>query len=211
MLFGKLFGYLTIIRSRSNLTRTSTADLMDRLVSLHSKKGWIREVTTEALLSLLYVSDVEVVRSLLLGKVSGLFKDVALQDMSAWQLMLAAGLRQLASQQPLLRKDVLALLPEPQIIAPETLAMLAPTLLACTAGFPKIHRVWNYLMGAIFGMDGHRNLLSTRYVDIHSLFLSFKRVAGGRVRCDEDEVVLEEHPLTSNKAEITLSPLRKSA
>ena len=166
MLFAKLFGYLTIIRSRNNLTHTATAELMDRLVSLHSKKGWIREVVTEALLSLLYVSEVEVVRGSLLGKISGLFKDVALQDMSAWQLMLASGLRHLASQHPPLRKEVLALLPEPQIVSPETIEALAPTLLACTAGFPKIHRVWSYLMSAIFGMDGHRNLPVTRLVDV---------------------------------------------
>jgi hypothetical protein len=50
------------------------------------------------------------------------------------------------------------------LLTPAALPAMVPTLLAATAGFPKIHRVWDFLMGGIFPLDGDRALPSARYV-----------------------------------------------
>jgi DNA polymerase phi len=57
MLFGQLFGYLAVLRSNRVNDTKMVSDLIDRLLLLHSKKGWIKEVTTEAILILISTID----------------------------------------------------------------------------------------------------------------------------------------------------------
>ena len=50
------------------------------------------------------------------------------------------------------------------LLTPASLPIMATTLLAATAGFPKIHRVWDFILGGIFPLDTDRALPTTRYV-----------------------------------------------
>ena len=195
-LFGKLFGYLSLIRSgRLSDDVIQTGCIMDRLLELHARKGWLREVTTEAILTLLSAVSLTVVDSAgLLDKISPLLaqhgRPTPIHEMTAWQLMLAIGLQQYtrslsstptttassssssssSKQKKLKQKDdsttggestrvtegifhkVSAMLPpeaqEPELatapgqglgmLSPDTLSMMSHTLLAATAGFPKV-------------------------------------------------------------------------
>ena len=192
-LFGKLFGYLSLIRSgRLSEDVIQTGCVMDRLLELHARKGWLREVTTEAILTLLSAVSSAVVDSAgLLDKISPLLaqhgRPTPIQEMTAWQLMLAIGLQQYtrslsssssasasasssSKQKKHKHKDdgmnggetatttegiihqVAAMLPpeaqgqglEPAqgqglgMLSPDTLSMMSHTLLAATAGFPKV-------------------------------------------------------------------------
>lgn len=157
MLFGQLFGYLAVLRSNRVNNTTVVNDLIDRLLLLHSKKGWIKEVTSEAILILISTIDSAHVKSIIVPKLKDLL-GLALGDMAAWQIMLAIGLRNYGALYPQLIKDIVTILPEPQIVSPETIEIMAPTLAAATAGFPKLHRVWPYIMSAIFQMDNDRRL-----------------------------------------------------
>ena len=157
MLFGQLFGYLAVLRSNRVNDTKIVSDLIERSLLLHSKKGWIKEVTTEAILILVSTIDSTHVKNIIIPKLKDLLSP-ALGDMAAWQLMLAIGLRNYGALYPQLIKDIVTILPEPQIVSPETIEIMAPTLAAATAGFPKLHRVWPYIMSAIFQMDSERRL-----------------------------------------------------
>ena len=167
---------------------------MDRLLELHARKGWLREVTTEAILTLLSAVSVAVVDTAgLMEKISPLLaqhgRPTPIHEMTAWQLMLAIGLQQYTRSLSSLsssaagsssssskskkhkHKDdvtngreetttaiesilhkVSAMLPleaqGPQLdtapgqglgmLNPDTLSMMSHTLLAATAGFPKV-------------------------------------------------------------------------
>ena len=60
LMFGKLFGYLALIRSgklvgdNDNIVKT-----LDTLIDLHQRKAWIREVISESILFLLQQFDFE--------------------------------------------------------------------------------------------------------------------------------------------------------
>jgi len=106
-----------------------------------------------------------------------------LSEWSPWQLQLALSLQQYAgefkggesgddevadSAMPAhhknIRKRVHGLLPSKKMDAPElVLGPLVPVLITSAAGFPKIHRVWDLLLGSVFGTssDGSGAVLPT--------------------------------------------------
>ena len=199
-LFGKLFGYLSLIRSGRLFDDViQTGVIMDRLLELHGRKGWLREVTTEAILTLLSAVSIAVVEAAgLMEKISPLLaqhgQPTPIHEMTAWQLMLAIGLQQYTrslssssasasssasssssskqkknkhkddntngvetatTTESILHKVSAMLPPEAQasepgpasasaqgqglgVLNPETLSMMSHTLLAATAGFPKV-------------------------------------------------------------------------
>ena len=133
------------------------------MLELHAKRGWIKEVVTEAILSVLSIIPVDTVETVL-PKVIGLLGDAPLADYAAWQISLAVGLQNFANASSLavIKNMIVAALPEPEIICPATIELITPTLMAATHGFPKIHRVWDYIMSSIFGMDAKERLLSQK-------------------------------------------------
>ena len=174
---------------------------MTRLLELHSKRGWLREVVTESILTLLAaVSPKVVVDSGLIEKLSPMLaqpEPVPISEMTAWQLMLSMGLqhyaRTLSSSHATEKKgkstisdicnSIAEMLPvegvvtvaaettsqsgdpsgEGGMVTPETLSLMTATLLDATAGYPKIHRVWDFIVGGVFVMDADRQLPRKRY------------------------------------------------
>lgn len=53
VMFGKLFGYLSLITANRVQTEVLAADITDRLLVLYGRKPWMHEIVTEALLSAL--------------------------------------------------------------------------------------------------------------------------------------------------------------
>jgi DNA-directed RNA polymerase delta subunit len=206
LLFGKLFGYLSIVQSgKLQSDKEHAEDIMTRLIELHGKKGWIREVVCEGLLALISVVDLDIAAQLV-GKFKPLLtqpEPVPISEMTAWQLMLAIGLQQYGkiitkaaekhekqdkqdkqndakgnsksdkksnkhdtdsehSKEAVyvesIVRTITKMLPEEEILTPRTLESMRTTLLAATGGFPKLHRVWDFILGGVFSMDRSRNL-----------------------------------------------------
>lgn len=197
MLFGKLFGYLAVIRSgRIDLSADASLEgededsleqkkekaitaqdhedatplplvLFDKLFKLYNHKGWMREVISEAFLFLLNESPSRIVRKKMIPLLKPLLVD-SLADMSASQLALAMGLEFLATSEnskiacKKLKKEVKEILPAWPMMTPENLDIMKQTLISSTAGFPKIHRVWDFVLGSIFPLTAERLLPSKR-------------------------------------------------
>lgn len=211
LMFGKLFAYLSIARSGILRKDDKTAvDILERLIELHKKRGWMREVVTEAILVVLYSMNISsgVVASRALpiiagaGLLSPVDAETGIRNDSAmtggaegwvrewvpWQLALALGLIRYGAdskeienagnsnngkgkQYKDIRKAVGAMVPSlldssagsegeklsfHQLLLPSALAdkdaILGPCLVAAASGFPKIHRVWEYVLGGLFGL-----------------------------------------------------------
>jgi DNA polymerase phi len=170
LMFGKLFGYLSLIRSGKLLNDEKNVLLiMDQLLDLHNRKGWIREVVCEAFLTLLEVINNDII-ILITPKFQGLLGNGAtgIADMTAWQIMLCVGIQRYALQNTdkkmaAARAGLLGILPtQAAMVTPETLSEMVPTLVEATAGFPKLHRVWDFIMSSIYPMDKDRILPRTR-------------------------------------------------
>ena len=92
-------------------------------------------------------------------------------EMSAWQLCLSIGLFQLHNStntnisnlwQTTMKLHLSDLDVYKHPINLKNIVSLKDTLLAATAGYPKIHRIWEYLVSLIFPMDSQRELPSCR-------------------------------------------------
>lgn len=147
-MFGKLFGYLSLIRSgKIGKDQESVLMIFDRLLELHNRKGWIREVVCESILTLLNAVHNDIMPALipklkvLLG--NGL---VAIADMTAWQLMLCVGIQQLANAAGAgpIKSDMLDMLPQIDIATPASFQDMVPTLIEATAGFPKVRNYTSF-------------------------------------------------------------------
>lgn len=178
VMFGRLFGYLALIRS-GRLRNDSANSLLslDRLIGLHKRKAWIREVVSEGILFLLeeMPSDVATMQSVSKKLSEILFNEgsdyVDIAEISAHEIVLVSGLQSFC----LLRKDLPAgsanalrgltakyTAPPSLLLSPTNLPVLAPTLLAACGGFPKVHRVWYSLLMQIFGSSEFRCLPTER-------------------------------------------------
>ena len=144
-MFGKLFGYLSLIRSgKIEKDKVSVLLIVDRLLELHNRKGWIREVVCESMLTLLNVISSDII-VLVIPKLKQLLGNglLAISDMTAWQLMLCVGIQQIssASSTDIVKTEMLELLPQPDIVTPASFSEMIPTLLEATAGFPKVRQL----------------------------------------------------------------------
>lgn len=149
-LFSKLFCCICIIRSgKTNGNQEQQLDILTRLLDLHERKGWIREVVADTLL--LFCStlrDPTVITATLL-KMKPLLT-VAVTEMAAWQISLSIGLQQLlhntqadrakitAVWQAEWKKEMAALPVAVTPIAMSAIEKLTDTLLASTTGYPKV-------------------------------------------------------------------------
>lgn len=173
LVFGKLFAYLAMIRS-GRLASASKTDseivtiVLQKLLQLHEKKEWLREVATETLLSFISVLPAPIVVTHVFPALrdSSLLPEHSLAEYSAWQLLLALGIEKYAYENAVARESALQLLPtdytDTKIFTVENLPLLVHGLVNAAARFPKIHKVWDYCLGEIFGLDGDRVLLQKR-------------------------------------------------
>jgi hypothetical protein len=189
-MFGKLFSYLAL--ARSGLLEGEEAvsmEVMARLLELHKKRNWMREVVSEAILVIMWSMPPSLVEDKVLtllantdtDQVVGLgsygtgtnlaLADTPLEEYTPWQLQLAIGLQLYASEHgeehKSVKKLVRALAPgeTKKVCTADTLPSLETTLLGATAGFPKVHRVWDYVLGQVFGMSGSDRSLPVQRVE----------------------------------------------
>ena len=146
LMFGKLFGYLSLIRcGKIEKDKDNVLLITDRLLELHNRKGWIREVVCESILSLLNVISSDII-VLIIPKLKELLGNnlLTISDMTAWQLMLCVGIQQISTAPgaDLVKTGMLDLLPQSDIVTPSSFLEMTPTLLEATAGFPKVRHTW---------------------------------------------------------------------
>lgn len=60
------------------------------------------------------------------------------------------------------KKAIKSILPHRHIVSANTLKDLEGTLLASCAGFPKLHRVWEYVYAYVFPFTKGRVMSNTR-------------------------------------------------
>ena len=144
LLFGKLFGYIAIIRSGKLSEERNSVDIFMRILDLHFKRGWIREVTSETILLLLESNNFRILSNeIVFSKLQSLLSEISLSDMAPWQLMLALGLQfygGIYSGEDISVAISSLLGPSKDIFTPENMNDLQPVLLASTAGFPKVYQ-----------------------------------------------------------------------
>ncbi len=199
LMFGKLFAYLSIARSGILAKDpVAGLDIFKRLLELHKMRGWLREVVSESLLVVLSsinpAADIDVLGTGTQNVIEAALEALAQEDLlrgefsewSPWQLQLALGLQQFAAEfkggdeedteqvapayHKSIRKRIFRILPVKKVDTPELiLGPLVPVLIASAAGFPKIHRVWELLLRAVFGAENAaegRRLPMTRAVSL---------------------------------------------
>ena len=165
MMFGKIFCYLSILRAGRIHESTNTnlaLSILDKIIHIHEQRGWIREVTAEAIhcfLSATYKNQAILKGSL--GRIEPLLSD-PMSELSASQVVLLMGIRPWLSSisSPSLQSKCNDL--DFQSDPKQCLDILSESLLSATSGFPKIHRVWEFLIGEIVAMDEQRMLPTTR-------------------------------------------------
>ena len=189
LMFGKLFGYLSLIRSgKIENDKVNVLLIVDRLLELHNRKGWIREVVSESLLTLLSVIHPDVI-TLIIPKLKLLLGNglINIADMTAWQLMLCVGIQQLATA-PTDKSDkgdkgekeksekvkllMLQLLPQGDMVTSSSFAEMVPTLIEATAGFPKVTFPLFFLLSAhrvLYVSPLYQSSLPVPFIFIHPL------------------------------------------
>ena len=164
-MFGKLFCYLAIVRSgKIAKDVTTSVKILDRILELHAKRGWIREVASESVLVFLSCASVEIIQASL-PKVLPLLSDIPLSELAAWQLMLLIGLQNLAHRNNIFRgewESAVSRSADELLFSLDKLDEVTTTLSAATAGYPKIHRVWDFILSQVFPMDADRVLKTNR-------------------------------------------------
>ena len=140
MMFGKLFGYLAIIRSgrlQIEISDDLSVELFNRILELHSKRGWIREVTSETMLALLETLDFKIFEAVK-DKIDTILTVESVGEMSAWQLMLSLGLQLYQTIFPNYSDSIATLILPTHFFSKENILTLKPILMASTSGFPKV-------------------------------------------------------------------------
>lgn len=172
LLFGRLFGYFAIIRSgRLAAESSETKEIMfDGILNMIKSKGWLREVVVEALLLFLnhLCESEDVFIQNYIPKLIPLVS-TPIMEMSASQLMLALGLEAYArklKKDSSIRKQTLKILPQKHMLTQESIEEMVPILIASCAGFPKIHRVWDFVLGAIFSIEKDFTLPNSRLASL---------------------------------------------
>jgi site-specific recombinase XerC len=133
------------------LDKRFAVHLLDRILSLHAMKGWLREVVVEVLLEFFAQLAISITQSCTeeqslplldecLDGVADLL-NVSIAEMAAWQVVLRLGFQHLASLYPILKSRLLEksdVLSKDVALSINDMDGLSGTLLAATAGFPKV-------------------------------------------------------------------------
>eukprot|EP01041_Mallomonas_annulata_P007333 gene7333-14962_t len=156
LIFGKLFGYLSIIRSNRLINNQSAIEkVRDILLELLYGKPWIKESVIEAILSLIDTLSPSDFSLLFSSKFQVLFADLSLNELNADHVTLLFGLQHYIQNKNesihnylnFLNDEILEFLSSTST----TITSIEHVLIASCAGYPKIHRIWTYLLGNVFG------------------------------------------------------------
>ncbi len=178
-MFGKLFGYVAIIRSdvlfngqNCKKAKEILILLVDGIIDLHQKKLWIQETTIETLLLLLtsVVANAyakknnaldEASIEMMVEKMIALSNTTAFSDNNENQVSLLLGLQFVGTQHAKLQRIVVQNFAKHNIptMSVDHMQEFVSVLFHSTNKFPKFHRVWEYFMGFIIPMNSDRELV----------------------------------------------------
>lgn len=178
-LFGKLFALFCILQSNqmNSYIQSNPKEIIiifNQLSDLYYKKTWLREVTTEAILLLLdlickTIKKKDITFNEIFDKVKT-FLPKSLEDtlenkeLQLSHLHWVLGLQALNSNKHIQIKN---LLNEMNLIFTlNSFQFHSILLLNSSNGFPKIHRIWEYILGLIFSLSSDRYLTHQRYVNL---------------------------------------------
>lgn len=171
MLFGKLFGYIAFLESgRVDDKEELLLQLFEKLVALFDNKIWLREVTSEVILSCLNKFKSKSSWEIAANKLKGLVLN-DLSDYAAYDVVLVSGIQFMLNSKPELKEIITGTIesfPTETIISTNNLEEIGRILIAACAGFPKIHRIWHCVFLEIFGSSHNRELPSTRITQFNS-------------------------------------------
>jgi hypothetical protein len=139
-MFGKLFGYVALIRAGLlSSSSTTTQEVIDRLLALYSKKSWLQELIIEAFLSFLSFADKEL-QQFILTKTEDLYT-VSFAEMNVNQLLFYLGLQHFAKENGSfgkLWKESLTKKSLETSFDMNKLDVVSDTLLSSSRKFPKV-------------------------------------------------------------------------
>ena len=152
--FGRLFGYLTIVKSTRILDDAILVEkAFGKFIELYHVKSWIREAVIEAIFSLLdtiYHTDQF---KPILNRLSGLYENSngpnLLTDLSIDELLITAHLQNLInkSRSTIPASEVqLPFLPQDPVLAPDSVSTVIPQLLESSAHYPKVGKFEFFLI-----------------------------------------------------------------
>jgi DNA polymerase phi len=140
-LFGRLFGYVALIRAgRLSSDKTIAIGVFDRLLELFDAKPWFQEAVCEGLLCA-YASfnGLPEANQHALDRISALLRGTGVEDMTAAQLILLIGLQ--AHFETRLEDEAEAfreLFPYKSVASLKKIEDMSKTLIASCSGFPKV-------------------------------------------------------------------------
>ena len=137
-MLGKLFGCLVLVKS-GKLSRKDDVDFVAKcLLQLHGWKSWMKELVSETILLLVDRISQTLVIEVLLPLIKEWLAGVAAADMAAWQILLVAGLEQVAGSKPDLKREFASVLSAESLSRAHVFEQLAATLSIATTGYPKV-------------------------------------------------------------------------
>ena len=147
-LFGKLFGYLSLIRSgKLNSDRNFVSDVLNAFLSLYQAKPWIQEVAIESLLTLfINIVDDDQLSQHIEKYISILPTfPYSLQDLSPNELLVIAALQWFmdyylssTSKSSLHTITYPTSLPDEKVISCDSFINLSHIFITACGGYPKV-------------------------------------------------------------------------
>src|SRR5690242_6674695 len=111
---------------------------------LADRKSWLQEICYDGLLQLISTAKDAHARTLA-AKLQPLIEGQSIQEYSPEQLALVLGLKRVAASKKGLAKAVAAFLPSDNVLSSSKVEELADMFKRSSAGFPKVHRMWDYI------------------------------------------------------------------
>jgi hypothetical protein len=176
LLLGKLFSYLVLVRSELlQEDDTCAVKIFEKLLELHTKKYWLKEVTNEALLLTMTklkpsLVEKECLPLLKEGKYAEHFalSTTPFNQYGSWQLHFAIGLQRYGQMCEDVKKSIRKIIPKKNMTSSECLEEMRETLLDGSKGWPRIHKMWEFILGQIFGMSDDFALPNVRVESLSS-------------------------------------------
>jgi DNA polymerase phi len=141
-LFGRLFGYVALIRAgRLTSDKMIAIDVFDRLLELFDAKPWFQEAVCEGLLSAYAsLSGQADANKHALDRISALLRGTGVEDMTAAQLILLIGLQtHFETRSETEIEAFRELFPYKSIASLKKIESMSKTLIASCSGFPKVN------------------------------------------------------------------------
>lgn len=161
-MFGRIFGYVALIRAGRLTTLNELNDVIDRFEALYKKKHWVQELIIEAFLLLLSTIQNKDIKITILQRIVKHCQG-ELNELNENQLMLRIGLQLMAQSDSVVKAELLSLVPKDKQFSFDKIdEVVTLALIPSTHKFPKLHRLWDFLIGMIIQLGDERDTKPSR-------------------------------------------------